>query len=786
MEKIKIHHPSRIMAVIVALVVLIALAVNVMRFKVTTDLGLFLPSGQTVLEQVLMGQLDRGSTSNLIFAGIEGDTSENLAKVSQSFADQLGQTEGFVQVLNGATAMSSEDQNWVMDNRYHLTPADLSENLSEEGLGLAMQERLKGLMSPLAALEKKFLARDPTGEILNLLNQWQGDLSGESGPAKANGVWFSQDQSRAVMIIELASGGLDLAGQQQALDHIFQVFETVRTDKSRLVLAGPSVFAVETRDIITADVRFLSILATSLVIIFLLAVFRSLRLLGLILIPIVSGILVACAVVLLAFDTIHGITLAFGITLTGVAVDYPIHFFSHLKGGRENAESSIRNIWKTLALGVLSTIIAYVALVLSEFRGLQQLGVFTVCGLLAAAAVTRWILPLLVPAQLSKKAGLSWVHQLMHWSGNRLSGKGYWSLAVIPLAAMLVLVGNTPLRDLDPDSLSPIGQDRRTQDRDLRGDLGFWYGGKLAVVVASDSETALQRSEQLQEQLDELVSAGAISRFDLAASFLPSQKHQQKQIDAIPDEEELRRRILVALKDSPLRKDIFEKFVAQAQAARSKPLLTVDSLSQSQMGERLKSLLFEQNGLWIAPVLLHGVTDESALQVLNQQDSDTQVLYLNIKQRAAAILGDALDRLVPLLLLGVLVIYILLALAFKSLFRPLLILMPTISAVAVTVAILNVLGISMTLMHMVSLLLIIGLGLDYALFFNRINDEKDEWHTTFKALWVCCFTTVLVFGILIISVTPPLQAIGATVGTGALLCLIFGACWTRRSPVASS
>jgi predicted exporter len=50
---------------------------------------------------------------------------------------------------------------------------------------------------------------------------------------------------------------------------------------------------------------------------------------------------------------------------------------------------------------------------------------------------------------------------------------------------------------------------------------------------------------------------------------------------------------------------------------------------------------------------------------------------------------------------------------------------------------------------------------------------------------VSSFTTVMVFGILFFSNTPPLKAIGLTVGTGALLCLLLGACWTRGSAQAS-
>ena len=80
------------------------------------------------------------------------------------------------------------------------------------------------------------------------------------------------------------------------------------------------------------------------------------------------------------------------------------------------------------------------------------------------------------------------------------------------------------------------------------------------------------------------------------------------------------------------------------------------------------------------------------------------------------------------------------------------------------------------------LLLVVGLGLDYSLFFNRLSHSVEEWTTTFKALWVCCITTVLVFGMLMLSHTPPLQAVGLTVSIGAGLCLVFGAVWSTAVP----
>ena len=54
-------------------------------------------------------------------------------------------------------------------------------------------------------------------------------------------------------------------------------------------------------------------------------VYRSLLALGLGLLPVVSGALAGIAAVSLGFGVVHGLTLGFGTTLIGEAVDYSIY-----------------------------------------------------------------------------------------------------------------------------------------------------------------------------------------------------------------------------------------------------------------------------------------------------------------------------------------------------------------------------------------------------------------------------------------------------------------------------
>ena len=115
--------------------------------------------------------------------------------------------------------------------------------------------------------------------------------------------------------------------------------------------------------------------------------------------PLASAGLAGLGAVALLFPGVHGITVAFGFTLIGVVQDYPIHLFSHQRAGVSPWDNA-RAIWPTLATGVASTCIAYVTFLFSGVEGLRQLAVFTIAGLLVAAATTRLLLPALIDLSL--------------------------------------------------------------------------------------------------------------------------------------------------------------------------------------------------------------------------------------------------------------------------------------------------------------------------------------------------------------------------------------------------
>src|SRR6185312_16250720 len=228
-------------------------------------------------------------------------------------------------------------------------------------------------------------------------------------PRRQDGVWSSRAGDQALLLAETRASGADTDAQQRDLALLRSAFHAASTAAGaaappaarrgaplRLQLSGPGVFSVQARDTIKGQAVRLSLISTALIVTLLLAAYRSLGTLLLGLVPVLCGALAGIAAVSLGFGVVHGITLGFGITLIGESVDYPVYLFVQSRGRDLHAV-----LWPTITLGALTSICGFASLLPSAFVGLAQLGLYSICGLAVAAAVTRWVLPLMLPARVS-------------------------------------------------------------------------------------------------------------------------------------------------------------------------------------------------------------------------------------------------------------------------------------------------------------------------------------------------------------------------------------------------
>jgi predicted exporter len=198
-------------AISIWLIFLLICGIIISRTQFTTDLSAFLPKNPTPEQQLLLDQIHDGLASRLILVGIEGEDAAKRAKLSKLMAQRLREDRSFIAINNGEPVSSENDQAFLFNHRYLLSPAINPEHFTVNGLNQSINESIELLASPAGLIIKSILPRDPTGEMLQLLNQFNS----EGQPELIDGAWASRDGNRALLLIQTRASGSDTDAQKK-------------------------------------------------------------------------------------------------------------------------------------------------------------------------------------------------------------------------------------------------------------------------------------------------------------------------------------------------------------------------------------------------------------------------------------------------------------------------------------------------------------------------------------------------------------------------------------------
>jgi len=193
-----------------------------------------------------------------------------------------------------------------------------------------------------------------------------------------------------------------------------------------------------------------------------------------------------------------------------------------------------------------------------------------------------------------------------------------------------------------------------------------------------------------------------------------------------------------------------------------------------------------RDGGWAAMMPLRGVTrpDDIAREVASAAGGGA--VLLDLKAESERMYRDYRREALGHSLLGALAIVVLLSATLRSPARVFDVLAPLVAAVVLTAAGLLALGAKLSMFHLVGLLLVVAVGSNYSLFFERRAASDEDRERTVVSLAFACLSTIIGFGLLAFSKVPLLSAIGSTVGIGAILALVFSAVLCRREAPRSA
>ncbi|WP_428095704.1 MMPL family transporter [Candidatus Thioglobus sp.] len=721
---------------------------------IVSNIEQFMPNNvQDKNVKILIDRSQKGPFANLVLVQISESNDENLSRLSQILKSTLEKKTGiFDSVINSSKPIEFKDD-VLLKYRYLLH----DNNFDVDSLRHSFEQFLTAFTTNAPSEFIDYLLTDPQKVFLNYLS-----LNQVKAIAKdKKGVWFINDKSLLMVQIQEKA---DIVQKDLAIATIQKVFAASSPGSAQLLLSGPSVVAAETRANIKNTIQYVSLALAMLMLFIFVFVYRSSYLLLLAVITLSTSILIAMTLTQIIFGQIHGIVLAFGITALGVCLDYPLHVFSNTSA-TTSAAKAVKNISTPLKIGALTSVFAYISLMGTGFDGLTQLAIFAIIGLLSALFVSIYFIPLWMQEKKINKKNVS-VGKLLP-----LTPKILISLLVVLLPATFLLQQDS-LFDTNISQLNPASAESKQLDADLRQALGVGEVNHIFLTSDEELDAVLKKTQTVQRDLKNLIEKRIIKGAIGVDTLLPSKDIQKYRLANLPSKQTLQDNISLAIEGLPFKKNAFDVFADEVDFSKTMTLLNYQNFKESMLEEKLQSLLFFQNNTWYS---LIRVVDIKDIELFNKQVNSSSILrdsYYSISTEAGSIMNDYLKETWARLLIMLLLLFLATLWFSYAHKKRIWIIIPVFSGVLISLSFQILLGNSINIFHLLSLLLVVGLGFDYSLFFNHENKKINEVSNSAHAIIISATTTIITFSILAFSNVSILSSIGQIVVVGVVACFI--------------
>lgn len=484
-----------------------------------------------------------------------------------------------------------------------------------------------------------------------------------------------------------------------------------------------------------------------------LAVFQSLGPALFSLGSILVGLICALATTLAWFGKLHVSTLLFGASLIGVSVDYSLHYYSQRFGEQADPEQRISKILPGLLLGLATSVMGYGALALAPLPGFHQVAVFSTVGLVASFITVLLWGPLLDRAPAQPMGVLPRRIMTIIWLFWERRNLLPWRRAILGSILFIALIGATKLTS-DDDVRHQQRLDRMLtiEQSEVRRLIGYSYAGQFFLVRAANREAALVAEEALAERLESIVEHGGLTGWLSPARFVPSLERQRTNAALVAHALELPYlfawRAELGLPDSPV-------------GSRIKRYLLPNDLVSTGALPILAELILDEG---IHVVRLEGAADIPALRAAAvglseirfiDPTGDISILLSLYRQRAVILLIGSVLLILPVLI-------------WRYGWRGgLAVLAPPMLAICLTPPLLALVGIPFTFFSAMALVLVLAVGIDYAIFCAETDGHRDP--VTLLAITLAAATTLLSFGLLAASEVAGVSSFGTSMLVGIIL-----------------
>lgn len=494
-----------------------------------------------------------------------------------------------------------------------------------------------------------------------------------------------------------------------------------------LHLSGAPVHTYLTTRATQREINFLTLFSSLVVIGLALFQFRSIRPLLPILAGLCAGAMIGTATLFVFFTTPHILVFVFGTTLIGLTIDYSFHIFIAAQTTRSMTEA-LRITRRPLISAFLTTQACFAPLFFSELAFLRQVALFTTAGMCCVFAFAQLFYGL-VPAC---------------WFGEFTPRRAWFPFgrtAKITVVLMVVAFGACSLGKLRVEN--DVAAFYKPPQKLLAEEQLF-----LETVGAQASAFAIVRAENVESLLrtEEESALNGLSRLIPSAA---RQNENRALIQTLFEEQATAFQEAFGMKAPP--------------AFQPTPLLTVENTESPVNQNAIENLLHRTGGGVYSLIPFDAVRETpEGFAVFSPRAMLTQTFEAYSRETRRLLFVSALGML------------FLLAILFRR--RVFLYLLPLGLTLVILLGGLALMDAPMSLFHLLSLFILIGIGIDYTIF--HLSGGRGA---TNRAVFLSFLTSSASLSGLMFTSFPLIRAMGYILGTGLFFAYLLSFIFYNRN-----
>jgi len=819
-ERFSRHHYLLVFGL--ALLALVAGLFLGSKLNLESNMLALIPAGNTKVDTFKEALEDFGAIDYLMVlleAG-EGQGADELEDFADVFAEELAGRDDLVEFVEYRFRPDADFLELFYRNALLFLPPErlpeLAERLSDEAIQDQLRQIRLGMASPTAAFTQELVRNDPLGLMPLFLNR----LLGNRGALQidlSDGYYLSGDHRTLIMMVKPTGPSQDLGFDERLMPEIHaaearareilaaDVMEPEAVAAVRVRYGGNYAVAVDEAALIRKDIRFnlfFSLFAVSALYWLCYRRFAALLYSSL---PLMVGQALTFGLCFFVLGGLNASSSAFTALLMGLGTDFVIvvyaRYIEERRGGRSLAEATELMIGET-GLGVFTGAITsagtFYAMCISQFRGLRDLGFLIGSGILLCAVAILFMLPAMIKwnegVRPRKVDSIKKLHLQSFLLEYLIPFSARHRRLVLSVITVAVIGSGWLAVNLDFDDSINVLRSNRSPAFKVQQDIAERFGAALSYMMAiAEGETeqeAVALAEKVDQRLQPFVASGIVASYDSVLTYLPPEAQQEKILRALAEDTEgkfdatrIRASFVRSAERNGLRPEAFAEFLDRMARFLDPPReLRLSDLERQGMGRlleryvnteggktRIVTYLFLGDPEWkrrAPPGLIEALTDgDPGIQV-----TGTNVVALEFR----TIFGREAPRAV---LLGLVVVFVLLWIDFRSLRLTSIAMTQLICGVILMLGGMKLAGIHLNYVNAFVATMILGVGIDYSIHLvhrlsmsdGRVDDGLLE---TGKAVVMAALTNIAGFGTLTLGNYPALRSFGLVALFGSITCLI--------------